>query len=144
VTIREIQPGDTALAFEAMRALRTQLTDAATFAEVIDREQRPRGYRLLGAFEQGVPEPAAVAGFRIARSIAWGRYLYVDDLSTLPTTRRRGHARRLLEWLLEEAARDQCDQFHLDSGVGPERTDAHRLYLNVGLQITAHHFARVI
>jgi hypothetical protein len=29
-----------------------------------------------------VREPAAVAGFRIAEFLAWGRNLYVDDLVT--------------------------------------------------------------
>jgi hypothetical protein len=35
-----------------------------------------------------------------------------------------------------------CDQLHLDSGVGPEREDAHRLYFNAGLRITAYHFVK--
>jgi GNAT superfamily N-acetyltransferase len=74
--------------------------------------------------------------------LAWGRYLYVDDLSTLPEARRRGHGRRLLDWLTEEARRQGCDQLHLDSGVGPDRIDAHRLYFNTGLAITSFHFAR--
>ncbi len=43
-----------------------------------------------------------MAGFRVMHSLAWGHYLYVDDLSTLPEARRRGHARALLDWLLEE------------------------------------------
>jgi hypothetical protein len=50
----------------------------------------------------------------------------------------------LLDWLLAEAQRLGCDQFHLDSGVLPERTDAHRLYLNKRLQVTSLHFARVL
>jgi GNAT superfamily N-acetyltransferase len=72
-----------------------------------------------------------VAGFRTGHNLAWGHYLYVDDLSTRPDARRRGHGRALLE----EAKRLGCDQFHLDSGVGLDRADAHRLYLNAGLVI---------
>lgn len=56
--------------------------------------------------------------------------------------RRRGHARSLLDWLLVEARRLGCGQIHLDSGVGIDRADAHRLYLNAGMVIAAHHFAR--
>jgi hypothetical protein len=48
----------------------------------------------------------------------------------------------LLDWLLEEAARLGCDQLHLDSGVGLDRAGAHRLYLNAGMVIASHHFAR--
>jgi GNAT superfamily N-acetyltransferase len=142
--IREILPPDTGSAFGAMRALRTDLADEDSFVRRIDEVQRPQGYRLVGAFEEGEPNAAAVAGFRIGQNLAWGHHLYVDDLSTLPQTRRRGHGRSLLEWLVEEGRRLGCEQLHLDSGVGLDRADAHRLYLNAGLVIASHHFARRI
>ena len=50
----------------------------------------------------------------------------------------------LLEWMLEEAQRLECRQFHLDSGVGHERAAAHRVYFNAGLEIVSHHFARLV
>jgi GNAT superfamily N-acetyltransferase len=59
-----------------------------------------------------------------------------------PDARRHGHAGALLEWLIEEGHWLGCDQLHLDSGIGPERFDAHRLYHNHGLAIYSHHFAR--
>ena len=65
----------------------------------------------------------------------------MDDLSTHPDGRRRGYGRALLEWCMEEGKREGCTEFHLDSGVGPEREDAHRLYFNTGLRITSYHFA---
>jgi GNAT superfamily N-acetyltransferase len=142
--VREIPPAETGLAFLAMQALRTDLEDEQSFVQRVDEIQRPEGYRLLGAFEEGAPEAAAVAGFRTGHNLAWGRYLYVDDLSTLPEARRRGHGRALLEWLLEEGRRLGCDQLHLDSGVGLDRADAHRLYLNAGMVIASHHFARYV
>jgi GNAT superfamily N-acetyltransferase len=74
--------------------------------------------------------------------LARGRYLYVDDLSTHPEARRRGYGRQLLDWLADEARRLHCEQLHLDSGVGLDRVDAHRLYFNAGLVISAYHFAR--
>ena len=80
----------------------------------------------------------------MAHSLSWGRFLYVDDLSTLPEARRLGYGRALLDWLSTEGRRLGCGQLHLDSGVGPERGDAHRLYLNAGLVISAHHFARLL
>lgn len=99
---------------------------------------------MSGCSREGESEAAAVAGFRIGHSVAWGHYLYVDDLSTLPDARRCGHGRALLDWLLEEAERLGCDQLHLDSGVGLDRADAHRLYLNAGMVIASHHFARYV
>jgi len=125
-----------------MRELRPHFADEEAFVRRVDDVQRAEGYRLIGAFEEEEDDAVAVAGFRVGHLLAWGRFLYVDDLSTLPSARRRGHGRALLEWLAEEARRLGCEQLHLDSGVGPERFDAHRLYLNVGLAITSHHFAR--
>jgi GNAT superfamily N-acetyltransferase len=127
-----------------MRELRPRLADEESFVKTVDHVQRAEGYRLVGVFEGGSADAVAVAGFRVAHSLAWGHHLYVDDLSTLPEARRRGHGRRLLDWLHEEAKRLGCEQLHLDSGVGHDRADAHRLYLNAGLQITAHHFARQV
>jgi GNAT superfamily N-acetyltransferase len=122
-----------------MSALRTHYTEEAEFVRRVDEVQRPQGYRIVGAFEgEGC---VAAAGFRVIRNLAWHDTLYVDDLSTLPEARGRGYGRALLEWCKEEGRSEGCTQFHLDSGVGPEREDAHRLYFNTGLRITSYHFA---
>jgi GNAT superfamily N-acetyltransferase len=142
MTVREIGPRETRLAFAAMRALRTHLRGEDAFARQVDALQRPEGYRLAGVFEDGAASAAAVAGFRVLHNLAWGRFLYVDDLSTLEGARRRGYGRALLDWLVAEARRLECDELHLDSGVGPQRAAAHRLYLNAGFRIASHHFAR--
>jgi GNAT superfamily N-acetyltransferase len=125
-----------------MRELRPQFADEDEFVRRVDGVQRGEGYRLVGVFEDGEPDAVAVAGFRVGHMLAWGRFLYVDDLSTLPAARRRGYGRALLEWLEEEARRLGCEQLHLDSGVGTDRIDAHRLYFSLGLAITSHHFAQ--
>jgi len=140
--IREIQPGETGLAFLAMKALRTHLADEEEFVRRIDDVQRPEGYRLVGALDGG--EVVAVAGFRVLTELYAGRYVYVDDLSTLAEARRRGHARALLDWVVEEARRLGCHNVQLDSAVGRERAAAHRLYLNAGFVITSHHFGRKV
>jgi GNAT superfamily N-acetyltransferase len=121
-----------------MRALRTHFTDEAEFVRRVDEVQRREGYRIVGAFEG--ERCVAVAGFRVIHSLAWNDALYVDDLSTLPEARGHGHGRALLEWCKEEGRRLGCTQFHLDSAVGPEREDAHRLYFNTRLRISAYHF----
>jgi GNAT superfamily N-acetyltransferase len=142
--IRELLPGETHLAHHAMRALRSAYEDREQFVEHVDRVLRPAGYRLLGAFSPGGEQAVAVAGFRVSDNLAWGHYLYVDDLSTALEARRQGHAGALLDWLVQEGRRLGCDQLHLDSGVGPQRFDAHRLYHNSGLAISSHHFARTL
>ncbi len=140
--IRELPVGETHLAHRAMRALRNAHESEHEFAEHVDGVLRPAGYRLLGAFLPDREQAVAVAGFRSGDCLGWGQYLYVDDLSTAPDARRRGHAGALLEWLINEGRRLGCGQLHLDSGTGPERFDAHRLYHSHGLAIYAHHFAR--
>jgi len=100
------------------------------------RLQEREGYRLVSLREDGLV--VAVAGFRIGHNLAWGRYLYVDDLVTEQDRRSRGHGRKLMDWLLDHAAREGCDELHLDSGV--QRFAAHRFYLRHGMDITSHHF----
>jgi GNAT superfamily N-acetyltransferase len=141
VTIRELPEGETGLAFEALHALRPHHPDRDAFVTRVDERQRPEGYRIVAAFEDGAEQACAAAGFRLVHNLAWGRFLYVDDLSTVPEARRRGHASRLLAWIGEEARRLGCDAVHLDSGVGPERRDAHRRYFDAGMRISSYHFS---
>lgn len=142
--VREIQAGETSTAFDALRVLRPSLPDTPqSFETLIDTVLRSEGYRLVGVFG-AEPSAMAVLGFRQLTTLAWGRILYVDDLSTVPSARRRGFGHRLLAWTADEARRRDCDQLHLDSGVGPTRADAHRLYFNSGLQIGSFHFSRSI
>lgn len=143
-TIRELGPGESGLAHGAMRALRPREQDEGEFARHVDGVLRSEGYRLVGVFLRDRPEAVAAAGFRVGHSLAWGRYLYVDDLSVSPPERRQGHGGALLEWMLAEARRLGCEQLHLDSGTGPERFDAHRLYHQHGFSISSHHFARAV
>jgi GNAT superfamily N-acetyltransferase len=138
--IRELREGETIRAYEAMRALRSDLESAEQFVKRVDEALRPSGYRLIGAFTHGRDQAVAVASARTGESLAWGRYLYVDDLCTVRDCRRQGHAGALLEWLVHEGRRLGCGQLHLDSGTGPPRFDAHRLYHRHGLVIYAHHF----
>jgi GNAT superfamily N-acetyltransferase len=142
IQVCELPEGETHRAHEAMGALRKTSASEREFAAHIDGVLRPAGYRLVGVVVSGREQAVAVAGFRIGDSLAWGHYLYVDDLSTSPASRREGHGGALLDWLLEEGRRLGCTQLHLDSGTGPERFDAHRLYHKHGLAIHSHHFAR--
>lgn len=135
----ELEAGRTALGAPAMCALRTHLSLEQVVATV-DNDLRPTGYRLVGIFREGIDDAVAVAGFREGRCLAWGHHVYVDDLSTLPAERGQGHGDLLVDWLIEEARRLGCGQLHLDSGVGPDRAAAHRLYLRHHLRISAHHF----
>jgi GNAT superfamily N-acetyltransferase len=127
--------GDVRRCHAVMRQLRPHVDEDALVERV--RRQRNEAYRLVFVERDGAV--VAVAGFRIAHNLAWGRFLYVDDLVTDGTRRSTGHGTELLDWMVTEARRRGCDEFHLDSGV--QRFGAHRFYLRHGLDITSHHFA---
>ncbi|GBG14664.1 GCN5 family acetyltransferase [Novimethylophilus kurashikiensis] len=125
--------------FPVMHELRPHLEEASFVAQV-QRQHHNHGYQLVYVVEQG--QVVAAAGFRVGEYLAWGKTFYLDDLITASTTRQHGYGGRLLDWLLEKAGELGCRQFHLDSGM--QRHDAHRLYLNKKLNITSHHFAKVL
>ena len=114
---------------------------AEAIATRID-EQRASGYRVAGSFEPGDEQAAAVAGFRIGHSLSWGHHVYVDDLVTRKALRGRGHADAVMAYVERVAGDAGCEQLHLDSGLGPDRADAHRFYFRHGLIIAAHHFSK--
>jgi GNAT superfamily N-acetyltransferase len=140
--IQEIHAGATHLAYKAMLELRPDIGPETVFAEHVDAVLRPEGYRLVGYFVEDDVYAASAAGFRVIHMLAWGQFLYCDDLGTRIEHRRKGHGGNLLEWMVAEAKRLGCEQFHLDSGVGPDRADAHRLYFNKRMRISAFHFQR--
>jgi GNAT superfamily N-acetyltransferase len=137
---RRIQKAHTAeqirSCFKIMRQLRPHLTEEDAFVEQVQR-QLAEGYHL--AYSQDGDEVRALAGFRFLEFLAWGKVLYIDDLITDSSMRRSGHGGMLLKWVVDQAKEARCDQVHLDSG--PQRHDAHRLYLNHGFKIIGHHFA---
>jgi len=136
--VRELFRGETDLGAEAFLALRPHLGSAEGCIAVIDDVQRAEGFRVVAAFDPPRAAAVACAGFRIQHFTAWGRTLYVDDLSTLPDFRGRGHAQAVFDWLVKTAREAGCASFHLDSG--PTRQDAHRFYLNNRLALSAYHF----
>jgi GNAT superfamily N-acetyltransferase len=122
--------------FEVFLALRPHLSREAFLAQVL--RQQAQGYRILALRENGMV--CSAAGFRLCEFLAWGRVLYIDDLSTLPELRGKGHAGQLLDWLIAHAEQQHCAAVHLDTGYG--RHDAHRLYLNKGFLLSSHHMSK--
>jgi GNAT superfamily N-acetyltransferase len=129
---------DIAACYAVMRELRPHIAEEQFLSRI--RRQEEAGYRLVLARDGG--QPVAVAGFRILENLAWGRFLYVDDLVTLPADRSRGFGAKLLAWLRQRAAQENCVALHLDSGV--QRTDAHRFYQREGMTLSSFHFAEKI
>ena len=72
-----------AACYPVMRELRPHIAEEQFLFRV--RSQEKTGYRL--AYIQEPTGVVAVAGFRVGENLAWGRFLYVDDLVTLPAQR---------------------------------------------------------
>ena len=121
--------------FPVMLELRPHLVQSAFVHQV--RRQEQTGYQL--AFLEADGTVRAIAGFRLLECLAFGKFLYVDDLVTRACDRSKGYGEALFQWLVDYAQAHHCKQLSLDSGV--QRFAAHRFYLRQRMEITSHHFA---
>jgi GNAT superfamily N-acetyltransferase len=121
--------------FSAFKELRPQLLLEGFVPQV--RRQQLQGYQILAFRHEGLIKSAA--GFRISEFLAWGKILYIDDLTTLVSARSNGFADQLMDWLINHAREQQCKGLHLDTGYA--RHNAHRLYLRKKLLLTSHHMS---
>ncbi len=125
--------------FPIMKVLRSHLVEKGEFLSRV-RKQELDGYMLVYLVEDGVP--LAVSGFRISQCLAWGAFMYIDDLVSHPDYRSQGHGANLLAWLERYAIKQNCSQLHLDSGL--QRADAHRFYKREEMEITSFHFCKTL
>lgn len=121
--------------YEVMAELRPHLATGDFLATV--RAMQKDGLRLA-CIRDGA-RVVAVAGYRISTNLFCGRHLYVDDLVTAESERSKGHGKALLAWLRALAVSEDCDVFHLDSGV--QRKRAHQFYQREGMELSGHHFS---
>jgi GNAT superfamily N-acetyltransferase len=137
ITIRKMLSDDEIeLTYLVMNQLRNHLSQQQ-YTAAVKRQQKIAGYELVALLEGD--EVRCVAGYRISECLAWGKFLYVDDLVTNAGSRSKSCGRQIMQWLLDEAGRNGCKELHLDSGV--QRHRAHRFYLRERMDITAYHFA---
>jgi len=121
--------------FPVMVQLRPHL-DLHSFLERVAL-QFTSGYRLV--YLESDNKVVALAGIRLSRNLAWGKFLYIDDLITDEAERSKSYGKQLLDWCIDHAKQNGCQQLHLDSGV--QRKDAHRFYEREGMTFTGHHYA---
>jgi GNAT superfamily N-acetyltransferase len=129
--------------FPVLRELRPNFGDAETYLAAV-RRQMADGYRLTLRAIDGAEgmEIVAGAGWRLTEMLAFGKFLYVDDLVTAARHRGKGHGAALMQWLEAEARAAGCARLALDSGT--HRTGAHRFYFREGLAITSFHFVKTL
>lgn len=139
----EISVADTPQAimstFAVMHQLRPSMLEE-DYLSTVQSMQHEDGFRLALLRSNG--HVACVAGYRYCRALGWGKYLYVEDLVTDIDSRSTGCGKAMLDWLVEQAKAEGCDQLRLDSAT--YRYGAHRFYLRERMDITCFHFARVL
>lgn len=121
--------------FDVLSELRPHLVKS-DFLETI-REMEKQGYKIAFIEESGTV--VAAAGYRISNNLFMGKNLYVDDLVTSEKQRSKGFGEILIQWLRQEAQKEKCNFFHLDSGT--QRGAAHKFYFKQGFTIASYHFS---
>ncbi len=119
-----------------------QLRPAYSAEDFLAQVKKQMQTNYLLAYLMDNTQVCAVAGYRYSEGLAWGKFLYVDDLVTDSQQRSKGYGKSLLGWLFDQARQNQCNQLHLDSGV--QRLDAHRFYIREGMSHSSQHFHREI
>ena len=125
--------------FAVMSELRPDYTPE-TYLRQVRKQMDGHHYRIATLADQAGVQ--CVAGFRITESLAWKKFMYVDDLVTANSGRSSGYGKHMLDWLIDLARENGCGELHLDSGV--QRHSAHRFYLRERMDITCYHFMRVL
>ena len=98
--------------------------------------QQKENFELLFIEVDGIA--VAFIGYRTQHLFFSGKTIYIDDLCSLPEHREKGYGGKLLDHVFKIAKEQNCDTVSLDSG--HFRYGAHKLYLNKGFKIMAHHF----
>jgi GNAT superfamily N-acetyltransferase len=124
--------------WEVVETLRPHLNKQDYLLAV--KDMFSEGFRMAYLCENG--KPVAFAGFRDMHTFYAGKTIYIDDLCTLAENRGKGYAGMLLDHIHQLALETGKASVLLDSGY--QRNDAHRLYLNKGYKLVAHHFERII
>lgn len=142
LTIHSAQTDEQILqCWEVIRELRPHLSSPEDFLQQV-KDMMQEGYRIVYITDAAIAGDKAVAyaGFRDQHMLWCGKSIYIDDLVTLPVARGKGYAGQLLDHVHQLALKAGKSVVHLDSGY--TRQDAHRLYLQKGYNLSAHHFLR--
>lgn len=127
---------DIVATYSVMRQLRPNVKKS-DYLKMVRLQEKEIQFRLARLKVRGRVECAA--GFRLCRSLGWGRYLYVDDLVTDKNCRSKGVGKMMFSWLVEYARQQGCDELRLDSAV--YRHEAHRFYLRERMDINCFNFS---
>jgi hypothetical protein len=84
-----------------LRQLRPHLEEGAMMRQIV--RQQTTGYLL--AYCESEKVIRSVAGYRYGENLAYGKYMYVDDLVTNRDDRSKGFGKLLFDWLVVSGQR---------------------------------------
>ena len=120
---------------DVLLQLRPMYSRKSLIAQIVKQQQN--GYQI--AYVESDGQVLCVAGFVLGEKLAWGKYIYIDDLVTDEHHRSKGAGKALIDWIKFFAIENGCAQIHLDSY--KKRLDTHRFYLREGFDHASHHFS---
>lgn len=123
-----------------VQQLRPRLQNAGDFITRVHRMRADR-YRILAAWQDdGTVQ--ALAGYRLAENLIYGRFLYVDDLVTRDTARGGRWGQALMDAMARIGEDAGCARLVLDTGLA--NALAQRFYFRQGLLTEAVRFGRTL
>ena len=136
--IRELDLKELDVAYEVASQLRTQLS-YKEFEDLI-YDMRHMEYKMMGIFEK---ETLVVyAGVATQTNLYHNRHLYVFDFVTREQNRGRGYGKMMLDYLVDYAKVEMCENLVLSSGF--ERTQTHSFYEKNGFEKKSFVFLKTI
>ncbi|GIV40601.1 MAG: N-acetyltransferase GCN5 [Thermonema sp.] len=96
-----------------------QEDDAFLFAI---RKLQVEGYNLAYIEKEGIA--ASLVGFRVGENLAWGKYIFIDELATAKKYRHQGLASAIIDWLVDYAKTKKCSKIFLDFVMVDDRAKA--------------------
>jgi GNAT superfamily N-acetyltransferase len=121
--------------YDVMKQLRPNVA-RSDYVPLVRLAQDEIGFQLSAVKHGG--EIVGATGFRLCRSLGWGKFLYVDDLVTDERHRSTGAGKAAFDWLVAYAREQDCSEVRLDSAL--YRHGAHRFYLRERMDIACFNF----
>ncbi len=121
--------------YDVMKQLRPHVA-RSEYVPLVRLAQDEIGFQVAAVKLGG--EIVGATGFRLCRSLGWGKFLYVDDLVTDEKHRSTGVGKAAFDWLVAHAREHGCAELRLDSAV--YRHGAHRFYLRERMDIACFNF----
>lgn len=98
----------------------------------------PHNYYQVAAYDG--EKPVAISGYWILAKLYCGKYIEIDNFVVDEAYRSKGVGELLLNWMLEEGKKNNCETVLLDAYV--ENFKAHRFYYRHGFIARGFHYLK--